>query len=221
MAEPASPRQVSVDDLAGSQLPRRGGPVTRWLARTIMRLIGWRMAGSFPDVPRLVVIAAPHTSNWDFPLGILTMYAAGIRVSFLGKDTLFRPPLGWVMRWLGGRPVNRAAAHGVVEETMKAIRSADRCFLALAPEGTRKRVTHWRTGFYRIAERAGLPIVLGYFDYAKREVGFGPTLWPSGDLPRDLAEIQAFYRTKRGKYPENFATAGDQSTVDRRPSTVD
>jgi len=206
MPESSSPGQVSLDDLASSQLPRRGGPVTRWLARTVLRLTGWRMVGTLPDVPRLVMIAAPHTSNWDFGLSIMVMYAAGFRVSFLGKDTLFRPPLGGVMRWLGGRPVNRSAAHGVVEESVKAIRSADRCILALAPEGTRKRVTHWRTGFYRIAERAGLPIVLGYFDYANKEVGFGPTVWPSGELDRDLAEIQAFYRTKRGKYPENFAT---------------
>ena len=208
---PPSPRQVSLDDLAGSQLPHRGGPVTRWLARTVMRLAGWRMAGTLPDVPRLVMIAAPHTTNWDFPLGIVVMYAAGFRVNFLGKDTLFRPPLGWVMRWLGGRPVNRQAAHGVVEESVRTIQQADRFILALAPEGTRKRVSQWRTGFYRIAERAGLPIVLGYFDYPRKEVGFGPTLWATGDLDRDLAEIQAFYRTKTGKYPENFATATGES----------
>lgn len=206
-----APRQVPLDDLASSQLPRRGGPLTRWLARRILRLAGWRTVGTLPDVPRLVMIAAPHTTNWDFPLGILTMYATGFRVNFLGKDSLFRPPLGWVMRWLGGKPVDRSAAHGVVEESVKAIRASDRFILALAPEGTRKRVAQWRTGFYRIAERAGLPIVLGFFDYARREVGFGPTLWPSGDLERDLATIQAFYRTKVGKYPENFATAQDES----------
>jgi 1-acyl-sn-glycerol-3-phosphate acyltransferase len=208
---PTATRQVDLDHLADSQLPRRGGPVTRWLARAIMRLTGWRMAGTFPDVPRLVLIAAPHTSNWDFPLGIMVMYAAGFGVSFLGKDTLFRPPLGWIMRWLGGRPVNRAAAHGVVVESARAIREADRLILALAPEGTRKRVAQWRTGFYRIAERAEIPILLGYFDYPRKEVGFGPTIWPSGDLTKDLAEIQAFYRTKTGKYPENFATAENES----------
>jgi 1-acyl-sn-glycerol-3-phosphate acyltransferase len=202
---PAVP-QVPLDHLDGSQVARRGGPVSRWLARVVMRLTGWHMAGSLPDVPRMVMIAAPHTSNWDFPVGIMCMYAAGFRVNFLGKDTLFRPPMGWLMRWLGGKPVDRSAAHGVVEESVKAIREADRFILALAPEGTRKRVAQWRTGFYRIAQRAGIPIVLGYFDYPKREVGFGLTLWPSGDLDRDLAEIQAFYRTKTGKYPENFAT---------------
>ena len=206
MPESAPPRQVPDHHLAGSRLPQRGGPFTRWLARAIMRLTGWRMAGSFPDVPRLVAIAAPHTSNWDFPIGIMFMYAAGFRVNFLGKDSLFRPPLGWVMRWLGGKPVDRSAAHGVVEESVRAIREADCFMLALAPEGTRKPVAQWRTGFYRIAQRAGLPIALGYFDYAAKEVGIGPTIWPSGDLEKELAEIQAFYRTKRGKYPENFAT---------------
>lgn len=165
------------------------------------------MVGSFPDLPKFVLIAAPHTSNWDFPLGIMSVYASGFRVSFLGKDTLFRPPMGWVMRWLGGTPVDRSAAHGVVHQSAAAIKAADRFILALAPEGTRKRVTEWRTGFYRIAERAGVPIVLGFFDYAKREVGFGPTIWPSGNLEQDLDEIQAFYHTKQGRYPDQFATA--------------
>lgn len=208
--------QVPVLQLDGSRIPRRGGPVTRWLARVALRLTGWKAVGTLPDVPRMVMIAAPHTSNWDFPVGVMLLYASGFRVSFLGKHTLFRPPMGWVMRWLGGKPVNRAAAHGVVEETVRAIRQADRFILALAPEGTRKRVTRWRTGFYRVAERAGVPIVLGFFDYPRREVGFGPTMWPRGDLERDLEEIQAFYRTKTGRRPELFATAADEA-ADARP----
>ena len=193
----------------GSTIPRRGGPVTRVLARGLLRLGGWRVTGALPDVPRMVIIAAPHTSNWDFVVGVLCLYAAGFRVSFLGKDTLFRPPLGWFMRWLGGRPVDRSAAQGMVAETIRVIRESPRFVLALAPEGTRKRVSRWRAGFWHVARGAGLPIALGYFDYGAREVGFGPILEPGADFEQDLGEIQAFYRTKRGKRPDLFATAMD------------
>jgi len=202
-------RLVPMPDL-GPSVPRRGNAVTRWLARAIGRLIGWRVVGALPDLPKMVIIAAPHTTNWDFPLGILALYTAGFRVSFFGKDTLFRPPLGWIMRWLGGQPVDRSSRHGVVEDTVRIIRNAPSFVLALAPEGTRKRAPNWRTGFYHVAAGAGLPIVLGFFDYQRKEVGFGPPIWPSGDLEQDLERIQAFYRTKPGKYPANFATGSDQ-----------
>ena len=189
----------------GSTIPRRGNPVTTWLARGVMRLCGWRMTGSLPDLPRMVMTAAPHTSNWDFLVGVGAMYAAGFQVSFLGKHTLFRPPLGWVMRWLGGRPVDRASTRGMVAETVAQIQASDRFILALAPEGTRKRVTQWRTGFWRVAKEAGLPIVLGFFDYGTRTVGFGPIIWPN-QLDADLKTIQDFYRTKRARRPELFGT---------------
>ena len=189
----------------GTIVPRRGNAFTTWLARTLLRLAGWRMTGSLPELPKLVVIAAPHTSNWDFLVGVGAMFAAGFRVSFLGKDTLFRPPLGWIMRGLGGRPVDRSSPRGVVAETVAQIRAADKFMLALAPEGTRKRVPNWKTGFWRVAKAAGLPIVLGFFDYGTRTVGFGPTLWPD-ELESDLATIQAFYRTKTPRHPELFAT---------------
>lgn len=189
----------------GDQIPRRGGPVSRWLARSLLRLGGWRVTGSLPNLPRFVVIVAPHTSNWDFLVGVLAKYAIGIRVSFFGKDSVFRPPVGWLMRWLGGRPVDRSNRHGVVHQTVAAIQAAPRFVLALAPEGTRKRVARWRTGFYHIALGAGIPIVLAFFDYPRREVGFGPTLWPSGELERDLEAIGTFYRDKQGKRPELFA----------------
>jgi len=192
----------------GATIHRRGNILTRAIARGLMRLAGWRCAGSLPDLPRMVVIAAPHTSNWDFIVGVGCMFSAGFRVSFLGKDSLFRGVLGPIMRWLGGHPVNRASPRGVVDQTVERIRAADRFILALAPEGTRKRVTEWKTGFWRVAKAADLPIVLGYFDYGKKEVGFGPVVWP-GDLEKDLDDIQAFYRTKRGKRPELFATRLD------------
>lgn len=191
----------------GPAVPRTGNRITRALARGVLRLFGWTVTGELPDLSRFVIIAAPHTSNWDFAVGALAKAAIGLRVSFFGKATLFRPPLGWFMRWLGGHPVNRTTSQGVVEETIETIRRAPSFVLALAPEGTRKRVPRWRTGFYRVAHGAGVPIVLGAFDYGARQVLLGPLLWTTGDLTRDLAVINEFYRDKRGKRPELFTPA--------------
>lgn len=168
-----------------------------------MKLLGWKMTGALPDLPKMVIAAGPHTSNWDFLVGVGAMYSSGFKVSFLGKDSLFRPPLGWIMRWLGGRPVDRSAAHGLVAESIRQIADADKFILALAPEGTRKPTRQWKTGFWHVAKGARLPIVLGYFDYAAKEVGFGPVIWP-GEIEDDMRTIQQFYATKRGKNPENF-----------------
>ncbi len=187
----------------GRTIPRRGNAITAGLARVLLRLFGWRMTGALPDLPRMVIAAGPHTSNWDFLVGMGAMYAAGFRVSFLGKDSLFRPPLGWLLRWLGGRPVDRKAAHGVVAETVRQIQAADQFILALAPEGTRKPTSQWRTGFWHVAHAAKLPIVLGFFDYGTKTVGFGPIIWPA-NVETDLKAIQAFYATKGAKRPENF-----------------
>ncbi len=189
----------------GRTIPRRGNFLTSWIARGALRLCGWRMTGSLPDRPRMVIAAGPHTSNWDFLVGMGAMYAAGFRVSFLGKDTLFRPPLGWLMRWLGGKPVDRAVAHGLVAETVRQILASEKFILALAPEGTRKPVSQWRTGFWHVARDAELPIVLGFFDYRAKEVGFGPIIWP-GEVDPDMRTIQAFYASKGAKRPENFRT---------------
>ena len=171
-----------------------------------MKLLGWRMTGSLPDLPKMVMAAGPHTSNWDFLVGVGAMYSAGFKVSFLGKDSLFRPPLGWIMRWLGGRPVDRTTSHGLVGEYIRQIQESRTFILALAPEGTRKPTRDWKTGFWHVAKGAGLPIVLGYFDYGVKEVGFGPVIWP-GELEEDMRTIQAFYATKRGRNPENYLTS--------------
>jgi len=187
----------------GTTIPRRGNFLTTWIARGLMKLCGWRMEGSLPDLPKMVIAAGPHTSNWDFLVGVGAMYSAGFKVSFLGKDSLFRPPLGWIMRWLGGRPVDRSKAHGLVAEYVRQISESDRFLLAIAPEGTRKPTRVWRRGFWHVANDAGLPIILGYFDYRTKTVGFGPVVWPL-DLEADLKTIQQFYASKQAKRPENF-----------------
>lgn len=206
-ATPAHGGRVNVPAI-GAQVPRRGNTFTTWLATTGMRLIGWRFEGPFPDVPKCVLIVAPHTSNWDFPVGVMAMYALGIRGTFLGKHTLFRFPLGVLMRFLGGVPVDRAAAGDVVGETVKHVQAHPGALIVLSPEGTRSLTTRWKSGFYRIAERGQLPILPIGFDYARKTIVFHPLFTVTGDLDRDVAALQALYRPSMAKFPAQYLGGG-------------
>jgi 1-acyl-sn-glycerol-3-phosphate acyltransferase len=141
----------------------------------------------------------PHTSNWDFVVGVLGLFAVGIRVSWLGKHTLFKPPWGGLMRWLGGIPIDRRSSAGAVEQIVELFNSSDALLLGLSPEGTRRQVDRWRTGFYHIAHRAGCPIVPIAFDYASYTIRFGEPLMPSGDMDADMGELRAFFAGATGK----------------------
>ena len=153
-----------------------------------------------PDEPKLVAIVAPHTSNWDFPLGLLVKWALGLRASFLGKHTLFRAPLGWLMRRWGGIPVDRRSANNVVSQMVDEFRRRKALLLVIAPEGTRKHVADWKTGFYHIADGARVPIVCVAFDWGRRVIRFGPTVWPSGDVDREVTELRRTFDGVRGKH---------------------
>ena len=177
----------------GDALPRRGSRASRGIARLLLSLLGWRIQGALPNVPRMVLIGAPHTSNWDFVVSMATAWALGVRVSWVGKQELFRTPLGSFFRWLGGVPVDRRASSGFVEQMVAEFRRRSPFALAVAPEGTRRAVTKWRTGFYYIAVGADVPIVLVTFDRARRLLHLGPALSPSGDLTADLARIRSLY----------------------------
>jgi 1-acyl-sn-glycerol-3-phosphate acyltransferase len=157
-----------------------------------------------PELPKFVAIVAPHTSNWDFVIGVLVMFALDLRVHWFGKDSLFRFPLAPLLRLLGGRPVHREMPEGVVDEMAAIIRSEPRFILALAPEGTRKRVDRWRTGFYRIAERAGMPIVPVSFDWSRRIVTISPPMHPTGALAADMRVLQNHYRREMARNPAGF-----------------
>jgi 1-acyl-sn-glycerol-3-phosphate acyltransferase len=206
-ATPAHGGRVNVPAI-GAQVPRRGNTFTTWLATTGMRLIGWRFEGPFPDVPKCVLIVAPHTSNWDFPIGVMAMYALGIRGTFLGKHTLFRFPLGVLMRFLGGVPVDRAAAGDVVGETVRHVQTHPGALIVLSPEGTRRLTTRWKSGFYRIAERGQLPILPIGFDYARKTIVFHPLFTVTGNLDRDVAALQALYRPSMAKFPAQYLGGG-------------
>jgi 1-acyl-sn-glycerol-3-phosphate acyltransferase len=186
----------------GSEVPRSGGPLAHALGRWTLRALGWRFEGTFPNRPKLVIIVAPHTSNWDFVIGVAAKLALRLRVLFFGKDTLFQFPLGIVMRRLGGMPVDRSASNSVVNEVVELFRSRERLILALAPEGTRKRVERWRTGFYHIAHGAAVPIVPVALDWGTHTVRIGAPFTTTGDLDSDLAELQYRFAGVIGRRPK-------------------
>jgi 1-acyl-sn-glycerol-3-phosphate acyltransferase len=191
--------QQSVDSLVlppGLRQPR--GWLWRAIGRTYLRWGGWRIEGAFPAEPRLVTIVAPHTSNWDFPLGVAVLFALELRVSWLGKHTLFDTPMKGFFRWLGGIPVDRRGSHGVVDACVRAFEGAPALLLALAPEGTRKGVSQWKSGFYAIAASAGVPILPVALDYRNKVFRLLPLFQPTGNLDQDLPAIQALFKGTHG-----------------------
>lgn len=194
---------ISVPPL-GASVPRRGNGFSRVLGRGTMSVTGWKFEGALPDEPKFVIIVAPHTSNWDFPLGVAALFSLGFRVSFMGKHSIFKWPLGPAMRWLGGIPVERSVSKDRVAETIAAFNSSDKLILVIAPEGTRKKVDRWKTGFYHVAHGAGVPIVPIAFDFGVRTISIGDPFRTTGDLDADLSAIKEFFRGRIGKHPEDF-----------------
>ncbi len=167
-----------------------------------MRLAGWRTTGEVPRAHSVVIIAAPHTSNWDFIYLVAAAYCFRIRINWLGKNSLFFPVFGAFMRFMGGIPVDRSQANNMVTDLATRIRESDGINLVVPPSGTRARTEYWKSGFYRIAEAADIPMICSYLDYAKKEAGLGPTFKPS-NLGEDMDRIRAFYEPIAAKFPEN------------------
>ena len=165
-----------------------------------MRVGGWRFEGEFPDVAKAVLIAAPHSSWWDGIHGLLFKVALGVDISFMAKRELFVWPLGPLLRKLGGVPIERHAAHGVVAQMTRRFGERERFWLGVEPEGTRRRVAEWKSGFWRIAREAGVPIIPAYFDYPRKVIGLGPLFEPTGDMNADIAALRTFYASFRGKH---------------------
>ena len=172
-------------------------------SKFLLRLWGFRLDGDpSNNLPHRIFAVIPHTSNWDFPLGLLVRSAAGIKVQFIAKDSLFKPPFGPLFRWLGGYPVDRTKSHNYVEAVSNLFQSQPRLAIAIAPEGTRKKVERLKTGFYHIARMAKVPIIMTKFDFGKKVVAFSEPLYPSGDIERDFQIMKAFYEDARGRNPE-------------------
>jgi len=186
-------------------LPRRGTVRSRALAHRILGLFGWRVTGGLPGLPKFLLIVAPHTSNWDFPIGLLSMFALGLRASWLGKHSIFFFPASVLLRWTGGEPIDRTAAHGTVDTAIANFRTRPQWVLALSPEGTRRRMEDWKTGFYRIATGAGVPIVPAWIDYRTRELHIAPPFETGTDMDADLRRLRGMFCKEMARYPEKFA----------------
>ncbi len=178
--------------------------MSRWLGRSTFAVGGWQFSGALPDLPKFVVIVAPHTSNWDFFVGIAAVFALGLRISFLGKDSIFRGPPGVILRWLGGIPVDRSVSRDRVSEMVEVFGDHEHLVVGVTPEGTRKRVTEWKTGFYHVARGADVPIVPVAFDYARNTVMLMEAFTPTGDTEADITKLRALYSHVTARHPENF-----------------
>lgn len=191
----------------GPAVPRRGGLLPANAGRLVLTIMGWRFEGEVPDRPRLVAFVAPHTSNWDFVVGLAAAFALRLRVRFLGKDTLFRPPLGWFMRWAGGIPVKRDSPEGVVEAAVASFREEAPFYLAIAPEGTRRRVERFKTGFWRIARAGEVPVWTVALDWSRKVVRLDPAYETTPDLDADLRALQGRFRAAMARRAENYGVA--------------
>lgn len=177
----------------------------KFLAKLILSFFGWKVVGGLPTgIRKCVVLVAPHTSMWDFVVGRLAFTVLRVPVKFLIKKEIFRNGLGPVLKAMGGIPVDRSKSNNMVEQVANVFDQYESLFIAITPEGTRKLVTNWKKGYYYIALKAKVPIVLGFLDYKEKRCGLGQVVIPSGDYDKDFRQIEAFYRGRQGKHPERF-----------------
>lgn len=169
------------------------------LSRIILKTRGWKVVGEFPSLNKYVIIMAPHTSNWDFIISLLVRSATDLKSRFLAKDSLFKPPVGWLFKKLGGYPVDRSKSKRLVDKVIDIYNKEDLFIVTIAPEGTRKKVKDWKSGFYYIAHGANVPIVMAAIDYGTKEVKISEPFYPTGDYEKDLLEIKSFYKGVKGK----------------------
>jgi len=176
----------------------------RLLSWLVLKLGGWKVVNVAPATGSYLIIAAPHTSNWDFPLGIAIAFHLRLKVYFIAKHTLFNGFAGPIMRWLGGVPLNRGASKNFVDASVEIYANSENLIFAIAPEGTRSSVGRWKTGFYHMAKGANVPLALAYFDFSKRIGGIGKMLNTTENIDADMQAIADFYEPVIGKYPNNF-----------------
>jgi len=188
----------------GAAVPRTHSQFTAAFGRWALTVAGWRIEGNFPDCPKMMLIVAPHTSNWDFLVGLMAKFALRLACRFMAKESLFWWPLGAFLRRMGGIAIDRAAAGDVVEGAARAYRERERLVLVITPEGTRSRVERWKSGFHRIARAAGVPVVLAVFDYAARVVRIGPAFPATGDYDGDLASMQSHITAAMARHPARY-----------------
>lgn len=188
----------------GSKVPRRNNLLLNWIGRSALALTGWKLDLKIPSEPKIIMIVAPHTSNWDFVLCMLSMGATKIDMHWLGKNTLFKGPWGPALRWLGGIAVDRASPSGLIRQTVRTYAKRETLVIAITPEGTRSRTKQWKRGFYHIAQIGKIPVLPIAIDYKHKLITSGELLRPSGDWDADMKPVFAFYRDVTAKFPESF-----------------
>ncbi len=181
---------------------KRSGNFKFLLGKSWMKFKGWEFEGELPPQGKFLLVCGPHTSNWDFIYLLAIMFMLRIKVSWMGKHTLFKKPFGKVMRWLGGIPIDRRSAHGVVDQIVDHYNENENLIIAVTPEGSRRKRDHWKSGFYHIANKAQVPLLLGYADYANKKAGTGLSFIPTGKVKQDMDIIRNFYKDIRGDHPE-------------------
>jgi len=195
--------EVLVPELPGC-LPAKGNRFSRWLGKALLKFMGWKVSGDFPQHKKVVVALGPHTSNWDFIIAMPAIMATGINANYLMKKEVFVWPFSIVWKWLGGVPLNRKATENTVEQLIQKYNESEKLWVAIAPEGTRKKVDYWKTGFLRVAEAAGVPVMLVAWDYPSKTFVL-EKIWPTtGNHEEDAANIRAYVnKTYTGRYPNN------------------
>jgi 1-acyl-sn-glycerol-3-phosphate acyltransferase len=194
-----------------------GNKFLYWVGKSLLTVMGWKIEGQLPDTPKYVCIGAHHTSTWDLPIflaaaAVISDGFVYFKPRWLGKHTIFQSPLGPLARQLGGIPVNRMVGHHIVKAVLQGFKQNEQFIFVIAPEGTRKKVSHWKGGFYFIAKAASVPIVCGFLDYKRKVAGIGPVVTPSGDVDADMAQMRVFYSTVTPKYPDR---AGEVKLVEK------
>lgn len=182
----------------GARLPR----LLRVIGRAVAASSGWTVQGEFPDVQKAIFVASPHTSNWDGFFLLMCSWHMGVRLSWITKHTMFKWPMGWFIRLLGGVPVDRRSRHDTVRQIADQFAAADALYLAIAPSGTRAKTDYWKSGFYHMALEANVPLILAFVDYARKVGGCGPVIHLTGDVTADMDRIRSFYEGIEGRHPE-------------------
>ncbi|MDT8421482.1 MAG: 1-acyl-sn-glycerol-3-phosphate acyltransferase [Desulfuromonadales bacterium] len=203
-------------------LPRRHFLPGRWFGHLMLRLTGWRVEGALPPVAKCVVVVAPHTSNWDFFFGMAAALALDLDASWFGKHTLFRlPTVAWLLTRLGGIPVDRSHPQGVIQQVIDLCRSRQQFLFGIAPEGTRSRVTRWKTGAYLIARATGMPILPVRFDYPRRRITILEPYQPGPDMEQEMLRLSSFYSSRLARKPEKFSPHQSDVTPPPPPGAGD
>lgn len=200
-----SKKQVSVSqDQTPVHLRANRSAFAQWFGRTVLDVFGWRVVGELPNLERVLVIGAPHTSNWDFVYAMAAILGLNLKLRWLGKHTIFKFGVTWFMNWLGGIPVNRSKPESIVDNVARLVERDKGIIIGMAPEGTRKKVEKWKTGFLRISKALDCPLFLVGLDFPNKLIVLDKLFYPTGDNDADIATLKAFYGKYTGKYPDQF-----------------